>query len=115
MAEDCPVERAEIPPLKEPKSAARIQYEMVIDKPYVYTSDDVLYASNGKRKGMSREQFFSTGQPCFRASPLPKRYGWGVHCNHEGRIALYAVQSDEYKRFAEDAGLVQRKAMRSKR
>ena len=115
VADDCPVEHAEIPPSKEPKSAARIQYEMLIDKPYVYTSDDVLYAANGERKGISREAFFSKGQACFRASPLPKRYGWGVHFDHEGRMAIYARESDEYQRFVQDESLKQLKAMRSKR
>jgi hypothetical protein len=115
VADDCPVENAEIPPSKEPKSIAQIQYEMVINKPYEYTSDDVLYAANGERKGISKEQFLSKGQPCFRASPLIKRYGWGVHSNKEGRIAIYARESDEYRQFAEDDSLKQLKAMRSKR
>jgi hypothetical protein len=115
VADDCPVKQAEIPPSKEPKSTARIQYEMLIDKPYVYTSDDVLYAANGERKGISREAFFSKGQACFRASPLTKRYGWGVHFDHEGRMAIYARESDEYQRFVQDENLKQLKAMRSKR
>lgn len=70
VAEDCPVEKAEVPPVKGPKSAAQIEYEMLINSPYKYTSDDVLYAANGKRRGMSREAFFSKGQPCFRSSPF---------------------------------------------
>jgi hypothetical protein len=115
IADDCSVVRAEIPPSKEPKSIAQIEYEMVIDRPYEYTSDDVLYAANGERRGISQEEFFSKGQPCFRASPLTKRYGWGVHSNKEGKIALYAIESDDYKRYAEDDSLKQLKAMRSKR
>jgi len=115
VADDCPVEQAVIPPTKEPRSIAQIEYEMVIDKPYRYTSDDVLYAANGERRGISREEFFSKGQACFRASPLCKRYGWGVHSDKEGRIALYALESDEYKRYMEDGSLKKVKAMRSKR
>jgi hypothetical protein len=115
VADDCPVEFAEVPPSKEPKSIAQLEFEMVIENPYVYTSDDVLYAANGARKGISKEHFFSKGQPCFRASPLIKRYGWGVHSNKEGRIAIYARESDEYRQFAEDDSLKQLKAMRSKR
>jgi len=115
VADDCPVEQAVIPPSKEPKSIAQIEYEMVIDQPYRYTSDEVLYAANGERRGISREAFFSKGQACFRASPLCKRYGWGVHSDKEGRIALYALESDEYKRYLQDDRLKQVKAMRSKR
>ena len=113
VAEDYPSAAGEIPPLKEPKSAARIEYEMLAGEPYRYTSDDVLYESNGRRKGLDRESFFSKGQACFRSSALTKRYGWGVHSDDEGRIAIYPVGSDEYKRLAGDSGLKHVKALRS--
>jgi len=112
VAEDCPVRAAEAPPPKEPKSAARLAYEMLIGSPYRYTSDDVLYAANGEPKGVSREAFFSKGQPCFRASALAKRYGWGVHSDREGRIALYAVESEDYRRLASQQGVRHLRAMR---
>lgn len=115
VAEDCPVNRSETPPAKEPKSVAQIEYEMLIDSPYEYTSDDVLYAANGKRRGISRQDFFSKGQPCFRSSPLTKRYGWGVHSDEEGRIAIYPVESADYEAYAKNHKLKHLKAMRSKR
>ena|SRR5581483_5551315 len=115
VAEDCPVDHSEVPPNKEPKSAAQIEYEMVAEHPYRFMSDDVLYTANGKRRGISREEFFSKGQPCFRSSPLAKRYGWGVHSNAEGKIALYPMESREYKEFTSDGSLTQLKAMRSQR
>ena len=114
IAEDCHVAVAEEPPLKEPKSAARIEYEMLAGNPYHYTSDDVLYESNGRRRGVSREDFFSKGQPCFRASALTKRYGFGVHCGSDGKIAIYAVESDDYKRLSADGSVKHLKAMRSR-
>lgn len=115
VAEDCPIDKAEVPPVKEPKSVAQIEYEMLVAHPYEHTSDDVLYAANGERRGMSREEFFSKGQPCLRSSPLTKRYGWGVHSNEEGKIAIYPVESDEYATYADDVKLKQLKGMRSKR
>lgn len=115
VAKDCPAATAEIPPSKEPKSIAQIEYEMVINSPYQYTSDDVLYAANGKRRGISRDDFFAKGQPCFRSSPLTKRYGWGVHSDKQGKIAIYPVESAEYQHYAEAGTLKQLKAMRSQR
>ena len=52
-----------------------------------------------------------------RASPLTKRYGWGVHHDAAGRMALYGVGTAEYRRFAEGAvaGVEVVAAMRSKR
>lgn len=115
VADDCPVDKAEAPPTKEPKSIARIEYEMLVASPYEHTSDDVIYAATGERRGISREEFFSKGQPRFRSSPLVKRYGWGVHCNEEGKIAIYPVESDEYKSYLHNNDLKQLKGMRSKR
>ncbi len=113
IAEDCPVSAAEVPPAKEPKTAAQIEYEMLAGNPYAHTSDDVLYESNGRRRGASREDFFSKGQPCFRSSALTKRYGWGVHSDKDGKIALYAVESAEYRRLCAEECTKHVKAMRS--
>ncbi len=95
---------------------------MLRDHPYQFTSDDVLFQTFAARKDFKpsemqteREKFFSKGQPCFRASPLTKRYGWGIHNNAEGKIAMYAVDSLEYEKLTADDSLEQTKAMRSKR
>lgn len=63
----------------------------------------------------AEDAFLATPQPCFRASPLPTTHGWGVHCDHEGRIALVGVDTAEYRRLANDPTLTQLAAMRSKR
>jgi hypothetical protein len=113
IAEDCPANIAETPPAKEPRSAAQIEYEMLIDNPYKYTSDDVLYESNGNRRGITREDFFKKPQPCFRASALGKKFGWGIHSDKDGKIGIYGIESEEYKRLARDESLKHLKAMRS--
>ncbi len=123
VAEDCPVKIAEIPPLRgKDKSVARIQYDLLHDAPYQYTSDDVLFQiytirNNvvGENMTTEGENFFSKGQPCFRSSPLTKRYGWGVHSDSRGRIAIYPIQSVEYLKFVGDKNLTHLRAMRSKR
>jgi hypothetical protein len=49
------------------------------------------------------------------ASSLVKRYGWGVHIDANGKIALYALGSGEYEMFASDTSLTQLKGNRSHR
>lgn len=123
VAEDCPITTAEIPPLKgEIKSAANIQFDMINKNPYKFTSDDVLFEVYAIKNDLtkaelkrSREKYFSKGQPCFRSSPLTKRYGWGVHSDSKGRIAIYAMESLEYKKYLNDGAVKHLKAMRSKR
>lgn len=123
IAEDCPVESGTIPPVKGDKSSiANLQYDMLAGHPYQYTSDDVLFTVYATRKDLTeaeldteRQQFFAKGQPCFRASPLTKRYGWGIHSNEEGKIAMYGAETPEYEQFVLDGSIDKTKAMRSKR
>lgn len=60
-------------------------------------------------------EFFSRPKACLRASPLPKQFGWNVHHDAEGRIAIHAVGSVEYARLGADTGVKVTPAMRSKR
>jgi hypothetical protein len=123
VADDCPVKKAEIPPLKgSGKTVANIEFEMLVDNPYEFSSDEVLFHVHATRQQLKasefnaeREAFFSKGQACFRASPLTKRYGWGVHFDADGKMAIYAVESEEYKRFSKDKTLTHAKGMRSKK
>jgi hypothetical protein len=123
VAEDCKLEVAEIPPQKgEKKTVANYQFEMIYNEPYQFTSDEVIFKIHAIRKEISsafleeaREQFFSKGQPCFRASILAKRYGWGFHFDENQKVAIYPMESEEYQGFVNDADLEHRKAMRSKR
>lgn len=121
VAEDCKVNKGEVPPIKEQKkTVAKLQFEMLCSNPYKYTSDDVLFDVFSKRRCFSDEEkaaertlYFSKGQPCFRASPLTKKYGWGIHSNAEGKIALYGMETNEYKSFLTDDAVKKVKAMRT--
>jgi hypothetical protein len=78
----------------------------------------VYAAKNGITKkdlATAREQFFSKGQACLRSSPLSKRYGWGTYHDADGKVAIYGMDSKEYKKLAKDKSLQHVKAMRSKR
>jgi len=121
VAPDSTVEKGQIPPLKGgKKTAATIQFEMISKKPYHYTSDDVVFQVFAEKNDLTedeyaeaRKHFFSKGQPCLRASPLTKRYGWGVHYNAEGMIAIYGVETEQYHEFLTVPNLKVYRAMRS--
>jgi hypothetical protein len=122
IAEDCPIQSAEIPPVKkETPSIANLQFDRIMEHPYLFTSDDLLFAIHRERNGLTsnleqeRALYFSKGQACLRSSPLAKRYGWGIHHNNEGKVALYAAESAAYEQLANDPGVKHVKAMRSKR
>jgi len=123
VAEDCPVTIAQIPIAKgDAKTIPVLQYELIAHNPYKYTQEDVLFEVYAERNNIpeeqrpaAREKFFSKGQPCLRTSSLGKRYGWGIHHDEQGRVALYAVESDEYQKLLSDKNLKHVKAMRSSR
>jgi hypothetical protein len=122
VADDCPVTAAAIPPQKmADKTIANIQFEMMAEHPYQFTSDEVIFKGYAIKNQLTsnleqeREQFFSKGQACLRTSPLSKRYGWGIHHNEAGKVALYPVESAEYQDFIQDPNVKKVKAMRSSR
>lgn len=123
IAEDCKVLEGVMPPIKgEKKTVANLQFEMIYEHPYQYTSDEVLFGVFAMRKGFEegelneeRKHYFSKGQPCFRASPLTKSYGWGVHFDEHSKVAIYGAETEKYKKMIADNTVKKYKAMRSKR
>ena len=122
VSDDCTVSIAKTPLQTVKLSAVNIAFEIISNNPYQYTSDEVLFQIyvlknniHEADRNSEKQKFFSKGQACFRASPLAKRYGWGVHFNAEGKMALYALESEEYQKLSQDKNLKIIKAMRTKR
>ncbi|TRZ43520.1 DUF6157 family protein [Robertkochia solimangrovi] len=121
VAPDCPVSKGTIPPERNGElTIAGIEFKIMNNHDYQYTSDDVLFEVFSRRKGVPTEimgterlKYFSKGQPCFRASPLTKKYGWGIHCDADGKIAMIPMESEAYQKFSTDPGIKQVAAMRS--
>lgn len=121
VAEDTKASRGTKPTAKsDKKTVAELQYELIANNPYKFTSDDVLFQVFAQRNDLTkaeqkkaREEFFSKGQPCLRASPLTKTYGFGVHCDSQGKVALYGVETAGYQKFLTDARVKKVKAMRT--
>lgn len=123
VAEDTKAACGIKPPSKgNKKTIAGMQYDMIAKYPYRYTSDEVLFQVFADRNDLAeaeykqaRAQFFSKGQACFRASPLTKTYGFGVHCDSDGKMAIYGVGTAKYGEFVADKNLKKVKAMKSSR
>ena len=103
-------------------TVAQLQHALLHDKPYLLTSDEVLFQVHVKRQGVAEAEldaahaaFFAKGQPCFRASPLTKTHGWGVHFDALGRMALVGMETEAYQCHVNDPNLKQLKAMRAAR
>ena len=87
IADDCDSKKGIVPPNKKIITIANIQYELIINNSYRFTSDDILFICYLKKNGINfeyvndknsiteRENFFLKNKPCLRTSPLPKKYG----------------------------------------
>ncbi|MFZ5863259.1 MAG: DUF6157 family protein [Nitrospirota bacterium] len=127
VAPDTTAKAGTVPPSRsDKKSIAQLEYELISGEPYTLTQEEVQFSVHVQRQGISAAElkakraklwsgFFSKPMACMRASPLPKSYGWGLHFDAEGKVALVAVESHEYKRRLNNPAIRQLSAMRSKR
>ena len=123
VADDCPAAAGEQPSTtRATPTVAVLQYQLIAEHPYELTSDDVLFEVFARRgdvpaqgRAAAREQFFAKSQACLRASPLPKRHGWGIHHDEDGKVAVHGVDTADYRRLRDDPSLTHVKAMRSAR
>lgn len=130
VAEDCPVDHATPPPARKTPSVSERTYLMLKDAPYQHTSDDILFSVFADRKNIpknvrpkEREAFFAKAQACMRASDLGKKYGFGTHHDHVGKVALVPMESATYRELSSGNAtcpttgerVVVKAAMRSKR
>lgn len=123
IAEDSPTGAGTIPMERGgAPTQAGLQYSLLQGAPYRYTSDEILFEVFARGEAFSKaardaafKAYFSRGRACFRASPLTKRHGWGVHFNASGKMALYGAETEAYARFLTDPEIRKLKAMRNRR
>lgn len=114
VSSDCPVSVGTIP--EKPETVAGVQHALLAGQPYVQTSDDLLHAVHTARGGdKDRASFFAKPQACLRASPLVKQFGWGIHHDGDERIALVAMESEDYARLLADPAVKKAPGMRRSR
>jgi uncharacterized protein DUF6157 len=65
VAEDCPARTGEEPPLRVGNPAvAGLQYRMIAQAPYKYTSDDIIFATSAEGRRLGREGNEGGTEPC---------------------------------------------------
>ncbi|WP_315093611.1 DUF6157 family protein [uncultured Cellulomonas sp.] len=98
-------------------------FSLIASSPYTMRSSDVIFQVWAARHGASPDEwatFYATPRACLRSSDLGKRYGWGIHADADGRLAVYAVGSAEYAALADGtapdgSAVTVKAAMRSSR
>ncbi len=128
-AEDCPEATGIVPPLRgDTPSVPVLEHELLTKSPYKFTQEALIFIVHVTRQGITpadlkargaqiKAELFSKPHPCMRASQLTKRYGWGVHHDEQGRIAIYPRGSKDYAALSSGRKKAKTilKAMRNKR
>lgn len=105
----------------KPGTIAYLQYQLITENPYQFTSDEIMFKVHAMRTPGVKENsqkesgILSTPKACFRSSPLVKFHGFGIHFNSEGKVAIYGMKTKEYAAFLKDKKLKIIKGMRSAR
>jgi len=110
VADDCPAKLAEVPQARGgKKTKAVIEYEILLKHPYSHTEEDIAFETYAVLhnvpkdiRSKERKKFLSKGHLHLRVSALAKRYGWGIHNNVAGKIALVASESSRYNELLDD-------------
>ena len=108
------------------RSIAQIEYELIASHPYELNQEEVQFSVHVERTGVKPAQlkakrselwsdFFSKPTACMRTSPLARSYGWGLHFDREGKVALVPMESPKYQKLSRSPSIEQTRAMRSKR
>lgn len=102
------------------KTVAERLYKLLVRNPYKFSSDEMFFQVFADSKNLTekeydkaRTEFFSKGQPCFRASPLTKTYGFGVNSDSNGKVAIFGMETEQYEKFLQDPSIKKVKAMRT--
>ena len=93
-------------PRGDAPTIASATYDLIASAPYELRSSDVIFRVWASRHGVDPSSaaewaaFYSRSHACLRSSELGKRYGWGIHADPDGRLAVYAVGSSDYDALA---------------
>ncbi|WP_440890175.1 DUF6157 family protein [Vibrio sp. WZ-1] len=96
MSQDTIATQSEMPP--ESDAITRIVYEVLTEHPYRFTEPELHREVHYERRGM---RHLKIGSYSIKRSNLLKKYGWGIHKDSDGRLALVASDTDKYVRLSQ--------------
>lgn len=105
LAPDCPITVGQVP--RQAMSIAGLEHALLFGFPYCYTATDLIFEVQRRHKNVRdvelpafRAWLLAKPQTCMRLSMLPKRWGWGIHFDELGRMAIYGAETSDYRYFA---------------
>jgi hypothetical protein len=100
VSEDYPSKKSK-QPLRE-GTAIKLLHDVLEANPYKYTEREYFHHVHHvlrKRTDLKIDEYK------IRRSDLVKKYGYGIHTNAEGKIAMVPCESTKYKMLLEDESI----------
>ena len=96
VAEKCPANHGMEPSTNRAEKTVTMHYhDLFIENPYCFTYEQAKREVHENRRGKTDLKLNSYDM---RRSELCKVWGWGVHQDKNGKLALVGCETDEYRR-----------------
>ena len=87
-----------------------VQYRVLVQNPYFYDYESFLHKVHVDERGKKNLKLDTYK---LEACELAKRWGWCIHADEEGRLALVGYGSDKYNALLKDESIEQKQAYKS--
>jgi len=94
VAEDRPVQKGTVPGRSDVIS--HIGYDELSKNPYVYTQLEFYHQVHHIRRNKPDLKIESYN---IKRNSLCKKYGWGIHINELGKLAIFGCETEDYKKL----------------
>ena len=109
VADKCPANRGMEPTTnRAEKTITMHQYDVLTEMPYQLDYDELKKEVHENRRGKTDLKLDSYDM---RRSELCKVWGWGVHQDKNGKLALVGCETKEYRRLLRKPGVRKVKAL----
>jgi hypothetical protein len=81
---------------REKETIPMVQYDILSNNPYKYTKETFYEEVYWNRLG--RKHLKISSYSLYR-NELRKKWGWGIHIDENGKIALVGIETDKYQRL----------------
>ncbi|MGL1933133.1 MAG: DUF6157 family protein [Desulfotalea sp.] len=110
ISADSPTDKAIIP--ENDGKLAFLKYSVLIGNPYKYTPLDYFREVHHIKREKPHLKIESYS---IKRTELVKKFGWGIHVNDAGQIALVACDSKQYEKIFNDPSVLKQNAYRNKK
>ena len=111
VSADSPHKKGTPPVSRKPDAIVMIEYDELINNPYKYTYEGLKHQVHIVRRKKKAGELKLDSYRLTR-SQLLKEWGWGIHIDRNGKLALLGCETPKYKQLMKDPSIEKQRAHR---